>query len=468
VRPASAGALHCDESTASRFAFMGESFMQSLSFRTICILLMLGAAVPSLQAQQAPADAAERLQKLEQRLDALQRENDALRGEIDSLKRDLGTEALAATAPAEAEDLTKIDIATPESAGSETTTPEQTPASEPAIEIVQNQSAPGAGKVFNPDIAVIGNFLSKVGDLNEFEERPTASLEESEISFQAFVDPYAQAKFFVAIGPDGAEVEEGFINFIALPHDLTAKIGKLKASFGKINTMHAHVRPWIDTPLVLSNFFGAEGLADSGVSVSRILPNRHNLFVEATGEIYSGNAEGVFESHNRNDLFYLGHLKTYRDLSEQSNLEIGASFARGTAPDTGSTSELGGLDVTYRYKPLERGLYRSFISRTELVANRRSGSDDHAFGFYTSADYQFAQRWFTGIRLDQTDRADNPSLTDRGASLTLTFWPSEFSQLRAQGRHIRYGNGGTVNGHSVNELLLQVLFSIGAHGAHAF
>src|SRR6188474_2082238 len=209
--------------------------------------------------------------------------------------------------------------------------------------------------------------------------------------------------------------------------------------------MHAHVRPWIDTPLVLNNFFGGEGLADSGVSVSRIFPNRRNIFVEATGEVYSGNAEGVFESQNRNDLFYLGHLKTYRDLSEHSNLEIGASFARGTAPETAGTSEFGGLDVTYRYKPLERGLYRSFISRTEFVANRRSGSDDHAFGFYTSADYQFAQRWFAGIRLDRTDRADAPNLTDRGASLTLTFWPSEFSQLRAQARRTRYGNGPSVN-----------------------
>lgn len=417
------------------------------SFGITSILLMLGAAVLPLQAQPTPADAAARLLKLEQRLDELQRENDALRGEIDSLRRDLGT-------PAE-EDLTKVDVA-----------PAATP--EPVVDVVQNQPAPAAGKVFNPDISAIGNFVGKMGDLNEFDERASASLEEAELSFQAFVDPYAQAKFFVAVGPEGAEVEEGFINFIALPHDLTAKVGKLKASFGKVNLLHTHARPWIDTPLVLNNFFGGEGLADSGVSVSRIFPNRHDIFVEATGEVYSGNAEGVFEAQNRNDLFYLGHLKAYRDLSEQSNLEIGASFARGTAPETGGTSQFGGLDVTYRFKPLERGLYRSFISRTELVANRRSGSDDHAFGFYTSADYQFARRWFAGIRLDQTDRAGDPSLTDRGASLTLTFWPSEFSQLRAQGRRIRYGNGGTGNDHSVNELLLQVLFSIGAHGAHTF
>jgi TolA-binding protein len=451
----------------------------SRQFRITIFLLMVGIAVLPLQAQ-TPADAADRLRKLEQRLDQLQRENDALRGEIEAMKHDLGTPATPnaeQTEPAAApeEDLTKIDVTTnpapattpaePAAAAEPAAeqTPEQTAAAtpEPAIDVVQNQAAPGAGKVFNPDIAVIGNFIGKMGDANEFDPRRAASLEESEVSFQAFVDPYAQAKFFVAIGPDGAAVEEGFINFITLPHDLTAKVGRLKANFGKVNTMHAHVRPWIDQPLVLTNFFGPESLADSGVSVSKLFPNRYNLFLEATGEVYSGNSEGVFESQNLNDLFYVGHVKAYHDFSEQSNLEVGTSFARGTL--NGGGNEFAGLDLTYRFKPLQRGLYRSFISRTELIANRRSGSGDHAFGFYTAADYQFAQRWFTGIRLDRADHVDDPTLNDRGASLTLTFWPSEFSQLRAQGRHIRYGNGP-----SVNELLMQVQFSIGAHGAHSF
>jgi hypothetical protein len=437
--------------------------MKTLSIFT----LVLAAALP-LRAQQAPADPAERLQRLEQRLEQLQRENDALRGEIDALKRDLGGTAPAAAAEAPEEDLTKIEVAqTPETPAPST---EPAPAAqtaeaapEPEITVVQNQPAAGGGKVFNPDMSVIGNFVGKLGQANEFDERPSAQLSESELSFQAFVDPYAQAKFFVAVGPDGAEVEEGFINFIALPHDLTAKVGKLKASFGKINTMHAHVRPWIDTPLVLRNFFGEEGLADHGVSVSRIFPNRFNVFVEATGEVYSGDAEGVFEAQNRNDLFYLGHLKAYHDLSEGSNLELGTSFARGTAPETGGSNEFAGLDLTYRYKPLERGLYRSFIGRTELISNRREGLSDRAFGFYVSGDYQFAQRWFTGLRFDDADHAGDPGLTDRGLSATLTFWPSEFSQLRAQARRIRYGNGPTVN-----ELLMQVQFSIGAHGAHTF
>jgi hypothetical protein len=45
----------------------------------------------------------------------------------------------------------------------------------------------------------------------------------------------------------------------------------------------------------------------------------------------------------------------------------------------------------------------------------------------------------------------------------LTFWPSEFSQVRGQYRYARLGTG-----EKNNEFLFQLLFSIGAHGAHPF
>ena len=51
-----------------------------------------------------------------------------------------------------------------------------------------------------------------------------------------------------------------------------------------------------------------------------------------------------------------------------------------------------------------------------------------------------------------------------GISATLTFWPSEFSQLRGQLRRTKYGDLDK----SVTELLMQLQFSIGAHGAHSF
>ena len=45
----------------------------------------------------------------------------------------------------------------------------------------------------------------------------------------------------------------------------------------------------------------------------------------------------------------------------------------------------------------------------------------------------------------------------------VTFWPSEFSQVRGQFRRTRSAEGVTAN-----EALFQFLFSIGAHGAHIF
>ena len=86
------------------------------------------------------------------------------------------------------------------------------------------------------------------------------------------------------------------------------------------------------------------------------------------------------------------------------------------------------------------------------------------FGYYASADYQLARRWFAGVRIDQSDRPFGPpNIRDRAQSAIITYWPSEFSQLRAQYRRSRYLDSITTN-----ELLFQLQFSIGAHGAHSF
>jgi hypothetical protein len=139
----------------------------------------------------------------------------------------------------------------------------------------------------------------------------------------------------------------------------------------------------------------------------------------------------------------------------------------------GASSQFGGVDVTYRWKPLIRSVYKSTIARFEGIVNDRPDLGHRLTGYYASLDYQLAQRWFTGVRLDSADRAspldDAPTMTpasrftDRAVSATLTFWPSEFSQLRGQLRHTSYGGLK-----SINELLLQLQFSIGAHGAHTF
>ena len=326
-----------------------------------------------------------------------------------------------------------------------------------------------SSRVFNPDTSVIGNFLGAAGK-NPFSTQPSLQLTEAELSLQAIIDPYARADFFLAAGPDGLEVEEGYATFTALPKQLQLKVGKMRAQFGKVNTMHTHAMPTADRPLVTANLVGGEeGLSDNGVSLSKLIQNPI-AFLEATGEVYAGTGD-VFQSSRRARPTFVGHLRAYRDLSEDKNVDLGVSFAHGQT-DVGAAQgldlhkDLVGLDATFRYRPLRRAIYQRLNVRTELIwSHQELSSDGHttAFGWYGLGEYQFAQRWYAGARLDRSGRALDGTLHDSGGSLFLTFWPSEFAQLRGQFRRTSFAEGVTAN-----ELLFQLNFAIGAHGAHAF
>jgi hypothetical protein len=342
---------------------------------------------------------------------------------------------------------------------------QQAAAPPPASPPEAQQPPPSSSKVFNPDIAVIGNFLGAAGP-NPQVSSPAFEMHEAELSFQAAIDPYARADFFVSVGQDGTiNLEEGFATFTTLPLGLLVKVGKFHGSFGKVNQMHSHVMPWTDRPLMTTNLVGGEdGITDAGFSVSRLIPNRV-MFLEATAEFLRGES-AIFHAPTSSDLTYVGRLRGYRDVSEATNIDLGGSFAyghNGVTADT--TTQLIGFDATFRYRPLRTGLYKKFIARTEMVWSRRSelSGQPQSFGTYVSGEYQFSRRWFAGARFDYADRATDPTLTDKGGSLILTYWPSEFSQIRGQVRRTRYAEGTTAN-----QFLFQFLFSIGAHGAHTF
>jgi hypothetical protein len=84
-------------------------------------------------------------------------------------------------------------------------------------------------------------------------------------------------------------------------------------------------------------------------------------------------------------------------------------------------------------------------------------------GLYVSGDYQLGRRWFAGARYDRSNRATDASLLDTGGAFLVTYWPSEFSQVRGQYRRTNYALAP-----AANEFLFQFQFSIGAHGAHPF
>ncbi|MGH9369025.1 MAG: hypothetical protein ACRD3M_15275 [Thermoanaerobaculia bacterium] len=350
-------------------------------------------------------------------------------------------------------------------------TPSPTPpAPEPAPPVPASPApapAPAANPTyFNPAIAVIGNFLGIAGH-NPVDDQPSLQLRESELSLQAVVDPYARADFFLSFSNDGVEVEEGFVTFLHLPWDLLLKAGQFKAQFGKVNLMHLHVLPWADEPLPIVNLLGSEeGWSDAGVSLAKLIGLPGDTFSELTAQLFRGDTEGLFDAPSRSKLAFAAQYRAYRDFGDDHNLELGVSYGRGyngVTPDT--TTQLGNVHLVYRWKPLRGRPYRSLIVRSELFTSRREqeGPTQKSLGFYAGADFQLGRRWFAGARYEFSDRPNDDRARDRGEAVTLTFWPSEFSQIRGEFRQRIYSPSI-----KAYEGLLQLQFSIGAHGAHPF
>ena len=62
------------------------------------------------------------------------------------------------------------------------------------------------------------------------------------------------------------------------------------------------------------------------------------------------------------------------------------------------------------------------------------------------------------MRFDRSGRATDGTLIDTGGSFAVTYWPSEFSQVRAQYRRTNYATAPSIVS-SANELLFQFQFS---------
>jgi hypothetical protein len=432
-------------------------------------------ALPLL-AQQTGPSAAEQPDNavLMQKIRDLEDRVIALEGQLRTLKSaPLATAQPAPSQPA-AESGGQAAAPAEQSQASMPPVPSPTPSAAPSEAGTQAALLGGAGgsaaKALNPDISAIGDFIGGMGH-NPVQPSPSLQMHESELGFQAIIDPYARGDFFLSFGEQGVSVEEGFLTFTALPGGFVARVGKMRSAFGKVNTLHNHVLPWVDRPLVTNNLVGGEdGIDDAGVSVERILPAPKGIFLDATGQLFrgdSGDAEHpLFQASTKDDVSVVGHLRAYRDLTESTNIDLGVSYARGhNDQGTGFLTQLYGVDATLRWKPLRRSIYHSFVGRGEFIWSQRQQlpSEQRAFGFYTSGDYQLGRRWFLGGRFDRSGRSEFANLTDQGGSLVLTYWPSEFSQVRGQYRLMHYA--GNIETH---ELLMQLMFSLGAHGAHPF
>ena len=394
----------------------------------------------------------------------------------------------------------------------------------------QAGSRPPGESAFNPGISLILN--GTYGNLKRDPARygingfvPTRgevappnrglSLGESELVMSANIDPYFRGTLIAAIGADDSiGVEEGFIQTLGLSNGFTIKAGRFLSSVGYQNEIHAHAWDFTDASLANKVFLGNH-LAEDGVQVKWVAPTDlyFDLGFEAGrgrkfpggpdgGRSKNGFGSGALFAHLGGDIgtstawrLGLSHLRTsaqdraYQDLDSAgigvTNAFTGASrlwVADGVlkwAPEGNATQTNFKLQGEY-FRRSESGnltydtTAASAGTQTDSYASRQSG-------FYVQGVYQFIPQWRAGYRYDRLSAGTTSiGLVNSGALAAADFpilntynptrntfmvdWsPSEFSRVRMQ-----YARDRSQFGTADNQVFLQYIMSLGAHGAHKF
>jgi hypothetical protein len=322
---------------------------------------------------------------------------------------------------------------------------------------------------FNPDIGVIGDFQASY--LSQGKKNFDMYLNETEVSLQAVVDPYARADFFLSFGRDpetgkyGASVEEAYLTTLSLPAKLQLKVGKFREAVGRINPSHPHALPFIDLPNAYVNLFGDEGLNDEGASLSWLIPN-NAFYQELVLQTTAGFSESpAFARSEGNHLVYLGHLKNFFTLSDNATLELGITGISGPN-DSARITNIAAGDLTYKWKPVQMNTYRSVTWQSEFYyshADYTEGTSINSFGLYSFLQYQVTKRWFLTGRYDYAQKPYNKAIKEQAYSLTAGWYATEFSKIEFEGKTTDLNTQSRFY-----QAWLRWIFVIGAHGAHQY
>jgi hypothetical protein len=373
----------------------------------------------------------------------------------------------------------------------------------------EESARPAGSNAFNPDISVIlqgtaarssrdpatyqiTGFAPSGGEVGP--ARRGFSLGESELFLSSNIDPYFRGQLVASFTPDDTiEVEEAFFHTLGLGRGFTVKGGRFLSAIGYQNEIHQHAWDFQDAPLAYKAFLGGR-LNDDGVQVRWVAPT--DLFLELGTELGRGRSfPGTDPVKNGTGAWSLfGHLGG--DIGVSTAWRAGLSHLRTSPGDRAfenlsfsGQSDLWIADFILKWAPNGNASVNNFKLQGEYFNRKESGQlnfnstttgdyGSRQSGWYLQSLYQFMPRWRAGYRYDRLDHGtvtNGLGLTAADAPLLLTDYnptrntvmvdwsATEFSRLRLQ-----LASDKSRMGVTDRQLLLQYIFSLGAHGAHTF
>lgn len=376
-----------------------------------------------------------------------------------------------------------------------------------------------APSAFNPDISLVlqGRYVHQ----EDIEERHLTgfaaaghahggrgfSLDHSELILSGSIDPYFRGLATLAIADEEVEVEEAWFQTLALGRGFMLKGGRFLSGVGYLNEHHPHAWDFADQSLMYRALFG-EHLIHDGVQVRWLAPT--DTFVElgaeaARGQFFPGSEAGG----NRNGAgAWAAFAKIGGDVGASQSWRAGINYLaarpRGRESHFEDLNEVEAetafsgdsrtwiADVVWKWAPRGNPTQRNLKLQAEYFQREEEGdllcADNSAeggacagvadayrskqSGWYAQGVFQFMPRWRAGYRYDRLDSGSasfgaNPIAHEQYKpyrhSVMLDFSPSEFSRLRVQLAQDR-----SMRGVADDQLILQYVHSLGAHGAHRF
>jgi hypothetical protein len=329
----------------------------------------------------------------------------------------------------------------------------------------------GTGLKISVAVDTIGSAdVSKdAGSSNKFGPR------EAEFSLYAPIDHIFDGELSAAAHDESGvsifELHEAYLGSDRLIEGSRFRLGQFFLGVGRLNRIHRHDWPFISAPLVHEKFFGPEGVIDSGLEYSVLLPLP--FYLDVTAGICNGFTYG--HAHNAGEKpikpTRYGRIATFASFRDIDIQPAVSGLARQAAD--GESMELLGLEYTMK---VPSGGFDKLLLQAEIWERNvrpKDGELERAVGYYIYPQYDFHSRIQAGIRYDYLStislRDANGKHMDNAESAyvpTVALKPSEFSTLRIAFNILEKTISRAKS--SNRSVELQGTFVLGAHPAHNF